>query len=355
MTVGSPASRSMRPARPRPGGIGYGPRPAVGRPPLRPPMRTSAPSLGPARSAIPSKLPRTPWTLPLLAAGAAVAWWWAKAPGKMPLTPEPGKIPAFARDTSPPYPAEKYDANGLMANIALGLGQAMFYQTVLREAGTFAIWAGQSFLWPGQNAVVAPLPLETPYPAEDPSPWDDPLIVTIPRRSPRPRPEPLPEPFPEPIRNPGPAPSPVPYPVPPLLGRPIGVDFGPNGATRINPASKPPRNVRERKSRNSAAHFIFNAFWETFNQGTEFMDFIESLLDGFGIESRGWKRDIEQLLDILENPDGYDFSMWDFIESLAANHLEDWLVGNANHQLTNQLRDLGINVYGSATPGAGFI
>lgn len=280
--------------------------------------------------------------------GAAAAYWWPRSYGKMPQAPEPGRAVAMDFDTGFPWSDSNYRTDLNPRSTAVPkVQQIMAYDTFLRWADTGApraYWV-QTYLIPEASRVIAPYPLIYPMPDLNDVP------TTSPIRIPKVQPMPLPSPFPEPAPSPQPAPRPVPVSVAPP-GPSIGYDFGPNGVSRIRPQGRPPRGVRERKSKALTAAAVF---WEAFNFGTESMDFFESVLEGFGIRPRGWKWNIETLLDILENPSGYEFDVQVFIDSLIANQIEDWVVGNLSRKLTNSLRDLGVKIYGSATPGSGFI
>jgi hypothetical protein len=279
--------------------------------------------------------------------GLAVDWWWPPSLN-FPLN---GVNLAYAMDsqTSQPFVDERYRTNLTPRQVALPVSDpTMMYNDYLRPAPTGlprAYW-GKSYIIPPIGIPSAPWPLSEPVPS--------------PQRQPQPRPwpdlMPVLAPAPDVGRWARPAnPSSRPAPSSPPVGPPgWSITFRPGRppAFRPSPARGRPARGKERKRRGPAAAFV-GAFFAMFSAGTEMMDFVEALLAGFGIEGRGWKWNLEALFDALDA--GLDFDFGAFFEAWAWNEFEDQLVGRLNGQLRNSLKNLGIRVYGAATPGQGLI
>lgn len=333
MTTNSPANRrSVRPPPTSNRRVPYGRTTGD-------PRRGLRPMKPPARPPLPRKLPKAawPWALALGAVGGAAAYYIPRAMAQNPAAPGTITGMDLATNTAPDYVFDPQQYRTTLTPRTIGHPATSWTMVYNRFIEWFngpprAYW-GQTALVPPRALPRAPYPLEVPFPTPQASPRSRPRPRRVPRQRMRPR-----------------------FRIRPGTQYPRAIEFGPNGITRARPNGRPPRGTRERKTRSRAMMAAMDVFWNGFNFLTELGDFMEVLLNGFGIESRGYKRDIETLLDIFENPQNAPpFDQELFIDGLIMNELEDQLVGRLSGKLTESLRNLGFSVYGSISPGEGII
>lgn len=372
MAVGTPTSRSTRP-RPSTGGgrgVSYGPggnySGSGGRPANNP--RAPLPVLPGGGVPKAPPLPKRggwPYAVLSLAYGAVSSTWFPPAIHRAPLAENPGLLTSMDFDPAAPYDGSKYRTNLTPRTRVPGATPVMLYDTFLEWAitGSPRAYWGPSWLWqpgtgyypihqPNGDPGSAPVPRKRPKPGRDP--WSPPEWFPAFDIPPVPGVVPVPSPVPEPSPNPNPQPG-APY-VP--VARLPALNFHPSGAVWLSaPNGRPPKGFRERKSRSRAAAAILGIGFGIVNGVTELMDFIEAVLYGFGFDGpMTWAEMIELLLDIMENPGKYPgFDMDAFLRGLMYNHFEDKIAGRLNAALRKRLRDMGIRIYGGATPGYGWI
>lgn len=365
MSIGTPSSRSFRPAPKFGGGISYGPkgspgvRPGVPANNPRPPLRSipggggkAAPALG--RSSLPKGLRG----FPLLAAGALLYgqladYWYPPGVPKAPLAPNPGLVTGMAVNIgNPPYPAEEYRTNLTPRTTPLGVSPVMVYNHWLRwNNGSPRAYWGQSFLvrpGTGYYPVFQPVgdPVPSPLPVRKPKEWGDPGIA--PSVDPFAPPGRRPLPGQDPETDPEPAPEPVPPPRP-GAGPVLAIDIYPGGrVVNVSGRGKPPEGTTERKSKSRSAGAVIGFLFGAASAATEFLDFVEAVAIGFGFGAGSANQNINNALDGFEN--GLPFDWGAFRDALIANGLEDALVGRAMREMRKRLRAAGIRVYTATTP-----
>lgn len=351
MAVGTPTSRSYRPAarsavRPVP----YGP--AGTRPdPRRAPRIAPRPAVRTIPLSPPASIAK-----PVSKAAMKIASRWAPFRVILPLAYAtfPGWNPQGQTPMRPGLLANQFVARAQYANNLLPHPATRFRTSSATATYTRTNQWETAYFRP-QNPLLFPpgdvLPEQIFPPLNRPG-WYQPLAdpLAVPRQFPEEQPAPFALPRPAPRTRPRPGQRPRPAPRPNM--RPIAFRITPNAATRTNPRGRPRKNEKERKSKATGAAA---AFWAAFNFATELNDFAESVLIGFGIEPKGTKYNWNTLLDIVENPSGHSFNVADFATALIYNEVEDRIVGRASGALTKSLRNLGIRVYGSASPGQGMI
>lgn len=213
------------------------------------------------------------------------------------------------------------------------------------------------FTQPASPPVVQPTPAPRPpwMPADDPLPFaPQPSPVPRPARQPRPMevPEFAPQRGPAPFRRPAPVPERSPEVVPgrmPGWRHVQGVEVRPDGTVRpINrPAAasalqRPPRAAeRERKGVTSNATIrAVKAGLSAFTETTEFIDAIHDALP--------WKYQSRSMMPwdkaaaILANLSHLDLTK--AAVNIAANQVEDAVIGAVGKRLGDTSRDLGLTV-----------